>query len=179
MWLLNCPISDGLTYCQIAAKLIKNHKMVSSTSSYSFSSSSSPPPSSLVSLFQMGEVLGPWLKVEYIIIGHVWCYLKNFFQIKETWVLAIFILWASIYIYRFWTVLFIYFTCLVVFSCISLRDLSVSSLKASIYFIFLNLFERLIHFLLKANNHLFFPYGLFIFDTEAKNIQWKEERIFN
>ena len=36
---------------------------------------------------------------------------------------------SSIYIFRFWIVLFIYFTCLMIFSCISLKDLCVSSLK--------------------------------------------------
>jgi hypothetical protein len=30
---------------------------------------------------------------------------------------------ASIFIFRSWTILFIFFTCLVVFSCLYLRDL--------------------------------------------------------
>jgi hypothetical protein len=39
---------------------------------------------------------------------------------------------VSISIFRSWIVLFIYFTCLIVFSCISLRELLMSFLKSSI-----------------------------------------------
>lgn len=42
---------------------------------------------------------------------------------------------ASISIFRSWTVLFISFACLIVFSCISLRDLFVSSFRVSTYLI--------------------------------------------
>lgn len=42
---------------------------------------------------------------------------------------------ASIFIFRSWIVLFISFACLIVFSCISLRDLSVSSVRVSTYLI--------------------------------------------
>jgi hypothetical protein len=40
---------------------------------------------------------------------------------------------VSISIFRSWMVFFISFTCLIVFSCISLRDLCASSLRASTY----------------------------------------------
>lgn len=84
--------------------------------------------------------------------GAIW---RTFSQIKEACVSAIFILWAFISIYRFWTVLFIYFTCLIIFCCISLRDVPVSSFKSIYIFYFkLNFFEGFINFLLKSIKHL-------------------------
>lgn len=87
MLLLTCLILDGFMYCQIIAKIgKKNHRRVFSC----FFS---------ISVSDERSYLSPSVKAVNIIIGHIYCYLKDFSQNKEAWVLAIFILWAFIRAY--------------------------------------------------------------------------------
>jgi hypothetical protein len=59
---------------------------------------------------------------------------------------------VSICIFRSWMALFNFFTCFIVFSCNSLRDFCVFSLRASTY-LFLYFFKRVIYVLLKVLYH--------------------------
>lgn len=111
-----------------------------------------------MSMFSMvssvSEILSTLSYFLLVILTSVTLGLFPRFSISRVSILCDFFI-VSISIFKSWTVLFNSFTCLIVFSCISLRDFCVSSLWAStclpVFCIFL---RELLMFSFKVLHHL-------------------------